>query len=680
MIRIDLIKLLNLKRKLSIILSIIILILNCTKIGRLENPSAKEGYLDLTLWDFKINPTVKLDGYWEFYHNQLVNIQSFKSSNQPILSGYIPVPKKWGDTIINDKKISGIGYATYRLKFRLNYSGEMSLKVKTIGTSYKMFLNGKLISERGVVGTKEEDFIPDWKPEVIDLGELSLEENILEVQVANYIVSSGGIWDSILLGCKNDIILLREINLSRDTFVSGGLLIIGIYHVFIFYFRRFDKTNFMFGLFCLIMSFRSLLVEEIILRKIFPELPWKIIANLEYYTFFFTVPVSLSYYRSCFPQEFNQKIYLFFKIISIFVCTVSILTPISIYTVFLRPMQLLTALAVIYVVFVTLKTIINKREGAIIFSLGSIVFTIFIFNDFLHNLKIINTGNYSTAGLFIFIFSQSFLLSEKISKAMQKEEELTITLERKVAQRTEELIKEKDSLIKANMEIEKLSLSRKRLSEIGEMASSIVHDIKNPISTIKSFADLAKSNSISDSQREEYLNYIIREISTINDLAYEILDFAKGSIQIYKEKEKPSVFIKEIYEYLKLEFDHAGIELKLIIEDDSEVELDKDRMRRVIINLSKNAMEEMGDGIKKYFFEIKIYRHNKLFMMSFKDNGKGLREEVKNKIFEAFSSKGKEYGTGLGLYICKQIIEAHNGRIYFDSIPNQGTTFFVELP
>lgn len=212
------------------------------------------------------------------------------------------------------------------------------------------------------------------------------------------------------------------------------------------------------------------------------------------------------------------------------------------------------------------------------------------------------------------------------------------------------------------------------------MASSIVHDIKNPISTIKSFADLAKSNSISDSQREEYLNYIIREISTINDLAYEILDFAKGSIQIYKEKEKPSVFIKEIYEYLKLEFDHAGIELKLIIEDDSEVELDKDRMRRVIINLSKNAMEEMGDGIKKYFFEIKIYRHNKLFMMSFKDNGKGLREEVKNKIFEAFSSKGKEYGTGLGLYICKQIIEAHNGRIYFESIPDQGTTFFVELP
>jgi signal transduction histidine kinase len=346
----------------------------------------------------------------------------------------------------------------------------------------------------------------------------------------------------------------------------------------------------------------------------------------------------------------------------------------------LRPLQVLTTIVSIYVLITAIRAIKNNRDGAFIFSIASFISSTFVINDFLHNLKVINTGYYSTIGWFFFIFTQAYLLSKRASSAMTRVEELTENLERQVISRTRELSLERDNLINANKEIEKLSESRKRLSMIGEMASGIVHDIKNPISTIKTFTDLVKNDDITEIEKKEYLSYIAREIDRLSDLAYDILDFSKGTIQIFSELVNPAEILKEVYEFLKLDFEHSQILIKLEIHTETLIWLDKERIRRVIINLSNNAREEMSDGLRNYLFIMKLYKINDFIVFEFADNGNGLREEIKSKIFEAFYSEGKIKGTGLGLFMCKTIIDAHKGKIEYTSKEGVGTTFFIYLP
>ena len=150
--------------------------------------------------------------------------------------------------------------------------------------------------------------------------------------------------------------------------------------------------------------------------------------------------------------------------------------------------------------------------------------------------------------------------------------------------------------------------------------------------------------------------------------------------ELFIQNESISKILNEVYEFLKIDFDHSQISLQLEIQEDFILDFDRDRIRRVIFNLANNAKEEMSDGVKEYSFKIKAYTEDSFGIISFTDNGHGIREDVKQKIFEAYSSEGKEYGIGLGLFMCKQIIDAHNGYITFDSRQGQGTVFYIKLP
>ena len=651
----------------------------CSKEKEIESPKVIDGVIDLRKWNFNEDGIVKLDGNWEFYESQLLDNSDFKKLDKPKMTGYIQVPKKWSDTQLNLKNSDGMGYGTYRLRVLIQPKVKISLKYKTIGSSFNLYFNDKNLLHIGKVGETKDKYLPDWIPGVLEIEDIETENDLI-IQVSNFSVRGGGIWDSLIIGGTSKIVLRREIALSRDTFFCGSLLMIGLYHIANYYFRRKDKSNILFGIFCLLMSLRSILIEEIIIRKLFPEIPWIVIANLEYFTFFFAVPIFVSYIRSCFPDEFNLKIYKYIILSSSIICFSWIIAPIHIYTILLRPLQIITIFSSFYVFSTALRALKNNRDGAYIFSVVTFISILFVINDVLHNFKIINTGYYSTIAWFFFIFTQAYLLSKRASSAMSRVEDLTENLERQVKSRTRELSLERDNLINANMEIEKLSESRKRLSMIGEMASGIVHDIKNPISTIKTFTDLVKNDDITEIEKKEYLSYIAREIDRLSDLAYDILDFSKGNIQIYPELVNPAELLKEVYQFIKIDFDHSQISINLEILTDTIIYMDKERIRRVIINLANNAREEMNDGLKNYLFIIKLYKTPNYIVFEFIDNGNGLREEVKNKIFEAFYSEGKIKGTGLGLYMCKTIIDAHKGKIEYQTEIGVGTTFYLYLP
>ncbi|MBP7282094.1 MAG: hybrid sensor histidine kinase/response regulator [Leptospiraceae bacterium] len=264
---------------------------------------------------------------------------------------------------------------------------------------------------------------------------------------------------------------------------------------------------------------------------------------------------------------------------------------------------------------------------------------------------------------------------------------LNETLEAKVSDRTIKLESAKaeiENLLKQELKAKETALelaeSRKRLSIVGQTAMGIVHDLKNPISTIKAYAELANDDQISRIKRQEYLELISREIERLNNLAYEILDFSKSKIKLDLSEVSIKELLNEFSNFVKIDFEYSNISLSFHAENNLVAVLDKERIRRVLINLANNAREAMQEAKNNYFFSIKAYKENDYLVFALEDNGVGLPYTIEEKIFEAFATEGKSQGTGLGLYICKMIVEAHNGELTYITERGKGTTFFVRIP
>lgn len=219
-------------------------------------------------------------------------------------------------------------------------------------------------------------------------------------------------------------------------------------------------------------------------------------------------------------------------------------------------------------------------------------------------------------------------------------------------------------------------VNNERLAVIGRMASTIVHDIKNPMTTIKAYAQVLRKK-IGEGEAIQLVNEVIRQIDRLVNMAQEILDFSRGVTNISFSKIKLSDFLNGTLAFLERDFERNKIEIERHFEFDDEVEIDIDKMTRVVINIANNSRDAMPEGGK---FIIKTWREDNFFVMEFTDTGTGMPEEVKKKLFEPFVTYGKKHGTGLGMAITKKIVTDHKGQIFVESELGKGTTITIKLP
>jgi signal transduction histidine kinase len=220
-------------------------------------------------------------------------------------------------------------------------------------------------------------------------------------------------------------------------------------------------------------------------------------------------------------------------------------------------------------------------------------------------------------------------------------------------------------------------LDQERLSAVGQMMSTIVHDLRSPVNSINGFLELLTEEENTPEEREEYANIMRMEIQTITNMTTEILDFAKGKTSILPRKIGVGDILKRFQPQLEQLFRNSGIHLKTENTSTKLVYADIDKLTRVFYNIAKNAKEAMG---KKGEIQFKIYDMDKMITFEISDNGPGIPQEIKGRLFESFVTSGKESGTGLGLAIVKKIVDEHNGIIELTSEKDRGTTFYVRLP
>jgi nitrogen fixation/metabolism regulation signal transduction histidine kinase len=214
-----------------------------------------------------------------------------------------------------------------------------------------------------------------------------------------------------------------------------------------------------------------------------------------------------------------------------------------------------------------------------------------------------------------------------------------------------------------------------------EMAKQVAHEIKNPLTPMKLNVQYLKRlyKDIPQEEFEERLTKIssslIEQIDTLSNIATEFSNFARMPDPILEEVDMLSVI--ENCEQLYSDKEDVKINIENVAQN-TKVKADKDQMLRVFNNLVKNAIQAIPED-RKGKIEIQLKNLNDKIIIEIMDNGKGISDDDKEKIFiPNFTTKNS--GMGLGLAMVKKMIEGIDGKIWFESTENIGTTFFVQLP
>ncbi len=225
-----------------------------------------------------------------------------------------------------------------------------------------------------------------------------------------------------------------------------------------------------------------------------------------------------------------------------------------------------------------------------------------------------------------------------------------------------------------------------RLASIGQMLSGVLHDLKNPMAIISGYVQLmAKADD--PERRKLYADSVLTQFEQLNQMTRELLMFARGDQHILLRKVFLHKFMAEVQELLEPELHNKGVQLEVELKYRNDIKIDQVKLKRAILNLARNAAEAMGPrgGVFKVHVckvkegECEAFEQEHV-LMTLSDNGPGIPEEIRDRLFESFVTQGKKDGTGLGLAIVEKIVTDHGGTIDFETETGEGTTFFIRLP
>lgn len=258
-------------------------------------------------------------------------------------------------------------------------------------------------------------------------------------------------------------------------------------------------------------------------------------------------------------------------------------------------------------------------------------------------------------------------------------QEMINQVERKLFHFNQNLIEKKDYLEKTVEEMRGAAQTVDHQKNIEKLAAGIAHEIRNPLTTVKGFLQLLKPY-LKELGKEQYAEVALEEINRANGIIFEFLNAAKPQTNIIQETSLNKL-VQDIVTLYESEAILRNIQIVTSLSvQDITLHIAPNQLKQVLINLIKNAMEAIDMGIShERVIVVSTEITDEYAAIQIADSGCGMTNEVLKKLFIPFFST-KNDGTGIGLSVCKKIVEENGGKIQVKSEINKGTTFNLYFP
>lgn len=348
------------------------LCLVCFSIISQGQPVATNGILDARSFDFS-SDRLNLAGTWIMYDQQLLSPGDVHAAHG-IPSTF---PQTW-----NDVRDDGQGVASYSLLILLGKSQDLALDLPQIYSSYRLWVNEKLVAENGIPGRTRAETKPQWMPQTVSF-HVDGDSMKVVLQIANFHHYKGGCKDPIYLGDASRMMGQHSVSVISKLIECGVLLVVGVIFLILYFQQGMKKVVIYFSLLCLTWSVRCMFSNDYTFISFFPDFNWTAMIRIEYISLYLTMMWAILYLGRVFTNEGSQIVkYLLVTLNGAFLAYSLFAAP-SDFTKLLPIYLVTSAIVLVYGAGVVLLALINERLGATFLTisvvLGLITFSYDIF-------------------------------------------------------------------------------------------------------------------------------------------------------------------------------------------------------------------------------------------------------------------------------------------------------------
>lgn len=613
-------------------------------------PSAKQGELDLRNWDFSNKQTFMLNGEWEFYPNALITPNSLPEQNKKYL--HIPSISSWDESFAEKDKLR---YGTYRLKILINDSdiATLGLRLNSVKDATSIYVNGKLIGGSGTPAIKENQHEANTIPYSVRFDTDKSEIELL-IHVSSHL-KEAGILKPIRFGTIDAINHRVYISNNLQLLLCIVLALHLIYGIILFFIGSTQKKVMIYFSLLLFSAIISVLASDDKLLFTWFSIDYELQVKISYLSYIGIAAFIPSFIHNLFPNPKDKKILRYFSLYCIldigFVLLSSSKDIINLIQIVLGSVLILSVVISINI----LRKFINEIEGIIFLIIGCLSIAV----------NLIWTSNLSDASIDLmhypfdlifallsftaFWFKRFFIAT---SNAKKLAEQLQLEDQRK-----------DDFLIKTSHEL------RNPLHAITNMVQTILEDKAKP----------------PHNEHKKHLSITIDISKRMSLLLNDLLDVTRlkqKTIQLNINKVHLPVVTVGVIDMLKLLGDKKPVKF---INDISNtfppVLADENRLIQILFNLLHNALKFTNEGT----IIIRATSINGMAHIEVEDTGVGMNTDDIQRIFKPFeqaseNNRTDSNGIGIGLSICKELVELHNGVLSLKSTSEKGSIFTFTLP
>lgn len=340
--------------------------------------------------------------------------EDFQQASAPVKTCLITVPGAWTNSALDGRRFPRDGFATYRLLLKTGSEHDLlTLKTRYMFSAYKLWVNGQLLITRGVVGKSRAESLPRWAPDIVSFA-AGQEIQEIVIQISNYGFSRSGFARRIILGTEKQIRNSANLLLGIDLFLFGSFVTMGIYHLCLFCFRRKEPVLLYFGLICLLAALRTVLMGEMVLYSLVPNLSIEFFLKASMLTIQIGLPLFGMSLRVLYPDDSPKWLIRLTKVTGVLFSAVTLFTPDSVNSKFLLPYEITAILLILGFLVIIGRAVIRKREGASIMAAGTGIFFLAAFNDVMSDIGLIRSPLILPFGVLALPFAQSLMLGLEI--------------------------------------------------------------------------------------------------------------------------------------------------------------------------------------------------------------------------------------------------------------------------